>query len=315
MVQVINIHPTRKQILQESLGQTLGQGLSSFLNSYSANKDLERVLEDESLQNAPPSKRLGAIESALRPHGEIGQNLLKNRIGVEEQLYKEKVQEVLSKYNAGKVTPSELAGLPTELQFNIKKHEDNIAAQKSKNDLKTKLTERNDKLISQGIGYIVDNDEEGFNKFVSDPDVPGEVKSKVLNIMNAKDVQNRFDKGSIEKQASQVQKLYSSKKKDLQSVINTVGGEKQKKAIDELQKLDQSMIKDLNSLYDNPENFRKLDIFKEANAPENTVSTPKEVSIPDKLKASFPNAKTGEQKKHKNGKIYIFNGTDWVEKK
>jgi hypothetical protein len=89
MVQIIDIsNPQGK--LAESLGMSLGQGLSSGLNSFFLNRSLESVMKDKSLENASPSKKFEALLKATAPYGEKGQQEFKNRLLIEEQAAQEK---------------------------------------------------------------------------------------------------------------------------------------------------------------------------------------------------------------------------------
>ena len=86
MVQVIQTgNPQGK--LAEMLGLSLGQGLGSGINTYFANKALEDVLNDKSNTNQPISAKMGRLQSALAPYGEKGQELLQNRMAIEQQAY------------------------------------------------------------------------------------------------------------------------------------------------------------------------------------------------------------------------------------
>lgn len=120
-VQIIQGGKSRTGKLAESLGESLGQGLGSFLTMYGANKSLDKVLNNPQLQNAPMSQRLSALETALRPYGEYGQNILKNRLAIEQQQQSENVQGVLSDVLNGKnVSENQLKQLPSEAQFKIR---------------------------------------------------------------------------------------------------------------------------------------------------------------------------------------------------
>lgn len=83
MVQVIETEDPRSKI-SEMLGMSLGQGIGNGLNTYFANRSLESVLQDKSLENAPQSQRLQALQTALSPYGEKGQEILQNRMQIEQ---------------------------------------------------------------------------------------------------------------------------------------------------------------------------------------------------------------------------------------
>ncbi len=84
MVGFVNVGPNRSGKLADLLGSALGQGLGSFSNSYFANKALEGVINDKELSNAEPHEKLGRLQSALAPFGELGQNMFNQRLKVEE---------------------------------------------------------------------------------------------------------------------------------------------------------------------------------------------------------------------------------------
>ena len=84
MVQVIETgNPQGK--LAEALGMSLGQGLGNGLNTYFANRSLDSVLKDKALESAPLSQKLEAIRGALSPYGEKGQEILQQRMAIEQQ--------------------------------------------------------------------------------------------------------------------------------------------------------------------------------------------------------------------------------------
>jgi hypothetical protein len=89
MVQVIRTEDPRSK-LSESLGMSLGQGIGNGLNTYFANRSLDSVLHDKALEGAPQSKKLEAIRAALSPYGEKGQEILQQRMQIEQQEQQEK---------------------------------------------------------------------------------------------------------------------------------------------------------------------------------------------------------------------------------
>lgn len=89
MVQVINTGNPRSKI-SEMLGLSLGQGLSNGINNFYANRALESVLNDKSVSNGSFSEKMGALQKALSPYGEVGQNILNQRLQVEAQAYQER---------------------------------------------------------------------------------------------------------------------------------------------------------------------------------------------------------------------------------
>ena len=126
MVQVIETgNPQGK--LSEMLGMSLGQGIGNGLNTFFANRSLESVMHDKALENAPQSKKLEAIRSALSPYGEKGQEIFQQRMLIDQQernetemAKNEAQQEVLSRVVSGeKVSPKDLKKLTPENQLKI----------------------------------------------------------------------------------------------------------------------------------------------------------------------------------------------------
>ena len=119
MVQVIDTQ-NQKGKISEMLGMTLGKGLGSGLNNYFANRSLESVLQDKALQKAPDSEKLEAIRAALSPYGEVGQEILQQRIGIHQQEVNERQQGILGRVVAGeKVSAKDLAQLTPENQLKV----------------------------------------------------------------------------------------------------------------------------------------------------------------------------------------------------
>jgi hypothetical protein len=111
MVQIIDKgNPQGK--LSEMLGMSLGQGLGNGLNTFFANRSLESVLKDKALTNAPQSKKFQALQTALAPYGEKGQEILKNRLEIEKMANNERQQNILGRRLAGQqLSPEDLAAL------------------------------------------------------------------------------------------------------------------------------------------------------------------------------------------------------------
>jgi len=89
MVQIFNTSNPNSKI-SEMLGLSLGQGLSNGINSFYANRALDNVLNDKAISNGSFSERMGALQKALSPYGEVGQNILNQRLQVEAQAYQER---------------------------------------------------------------------------------------------------------------------------------------------------------------------------------------------------------------------------------
>lgn len=115
MVQELSLLRNQKGQLQERLGMSLGKGLGNALNTYFANRSLNSVLNDKSLQNAPVSRKLEAFRSALAPYGEKGQEILQQTLQIEQQAMNEQKGIVANKLLEGeKLTPQEQSLLSPE---------------------------------------------------------------------------------------------------------------------------------------------------------------------------------------------------------
>ena len=103
MVQVFG--PSRKELMKEQLGQSLGMGLSKLANSYYANKAIEGVMADTDFKKGTVSERMGMLETAMRMHGEEGAQMMKNRIAVEAKREQEPAyQQQMLAPALGKIT-------------------------------------------------------------------------------------------------------------------------------------------------------------------------------------------------------------------
>lgn len=119
------IGPSRSQLQKEMLGDSIGKGLSDFLNNFYANKALEGVERDSSYKNAPVSERASKLERALTPFGEVGLSTLQRRLGIEEKRAQEqeniknqRIQSNLYRMLSGEtLTPEESSEIPGELQI------------------------------------------------------------------------------------------------------------------------------------------------------------------------------------------------------
>lgn len=123
MVQVIETgNPHGK--LSEMLGMSLGEGIGNGLNTFFANRSLESVMKDKALEKAPISKKLEAMRSALSPYGEKGQEILQQRMAIEQQAQNENTSNKLSKalgyLQKNEDIPADvLEGIPAEYQLKL----------------------------------------------------------------------------------------------------------------------------------------------------------------------------------------------------
>ncbi len=123
MVQVIETRDPRNK-LSEMLGMSLGQGIGNGLNTFFANRSLDSVLHDKALEGAPQSQKMEALRSALSPYGEKGQEILQQRMQIDQQEQQEKTKNKLSKafgyIQKNQEIPEEvLEGLPPDIQLKI----------------------------------------------------------------------------------------------------------------------------------------------------------------------------------------------------
>jgi len=114
--QVIDLGPSRKDLRRQLLGSALGKGLAEVGNTYFANKALDDVISDRSLDDAPTSERLGRLESALRPFGDKGKELIESRMGIEQQYAQEQKNKIFNKMRSGQpISEKESAMIPPEV--------------------------------------------------------------------------------------------------------------------------------------------------------------------------------------------------------
>lgn len=114
------------------LGMGLGSGLGKGVNTYFANKALEDTVNDPELQDAPQSKKLGALQRALSPYGELGQEVFQGHLGIAQMEQQEAQQDVLSRISSGEKIPQKmLKKLSPENQFKVQELQKKKQAGKS----------------------------------------------------------------------------------------------------------------------------------------------------------------------------------------
>ena len=119
MVQIIR-GGTEQNEANERIGFRMGKSLSDTLTNYSANKALQNALTDPDFEGKPASARIGAIQDALSPYGQKGQELLQQRLKTEMLQQQEQEQEVLGKIQSGKeVSEKELAKVSPQTQLKL----------------------------------------------------------------------------------------------------------------------------------------------------------------------------------------------------
>jgi hypothetical protein len=120
MAQFVRGSPDLRYKGTDVLADALGMGIGSGLNTYFANRSLESVLHDKALEGAPVSKKLEALRSALSPYGERGQQILQQRMAIEQQEMQEAQQGILGRVVAGEKVPAkDLSQLTPENQLKV----------------------------------------------------------------------------------------------------------------------------------------------------------------------------------------------------
>jgi hypothetical protein len=142
MVQVIETGDPRNK-LADMLGMSLGQSIGTGLNTYFANRSLESVMQDKALENAPASKKWEAALSAVAPYGELGHNLLKERMEIDklsrEETRAKKMGKVIAKVQRGEeLTPEEWEGVTPQEAAALQKAYTKKTSGPSKEELKQK---------------------------------------------------------------------------------------------------------------------------------------------------------------------------------
>lgn len=92
MAQFVRGSPDLRYAGTDVLANALGMGLGNGLNTFFANRSLESVMKDKSLEGAPTSKKLEALRSALSPYGENGQQIFQQRMLIEQQEQQERME-------------------------------------------------------------------------------------------------------------------------------------------------------------------------------------------------------------------------------
>ncbi len=120
MVQVIQGQRDLREAGVGQLAEALGGTIGNRLNNYFINRSLDSVLKDKSLSNSSTSEKMGRLEEALRPYGQKGQQILQNRMMIEQQEQNEKEQGILGKIVSGeKVSPDEMSKLSSQNQLRV----------------------------------------------------------------------------------------------------------------------------------------------------------------------------------------------------
>ena len=271
MVQIWQSPPSRSKILSQMLGESIGKGLANFTTSYLANKALEGVLGDKSLEDAPPHERASKLQRALQPFGEIGLGILSQRWKIEQQREldkehkrQEQEQQVLGRvYSGEKVSPKELSKLSTPSQLKLM----HLKQMQERGANKLNTEHLASESFATGYRAILDDDTEALKKVISDPNTPLAVKAQLSNMQNQASVRSDVKAREVRSRQSLVQGAYAKAIAAERSKIGKSDGLSQKdvdginRRIAELSKLRQ---KDMNKLLKDPESYSSLSIWSDS---------------------------------------------------
>lgn len=144
MVQFINRPESQKSRLAGMIGKSLGQGLGTFVQDYSANKDIEKMESNPEFKKKPLSEKFEDIQRVVGRHGEAGQRILQTKMQVaqmekqeaEEKLQKRKGIAFRKRLSDQELTEDEKELFSPEEELAIAKHKQQIELQQLKNDAK-----------------------------------------------------------------------------------------------------------------------------------------------------------------------------------
>jgi len=105
MVQFIQLPQSSRGRLSESFGQALGGAGANQLQNYLASQALGGLENDPEYQKMPASARTSRLEEALRPYGAVGQQILKQRMPI-EQMRQQEAQQQQERQAAGQLWQS-----------------------------------------------------------------------------------------------------------------------------------------------------------------------------------------------------------------
>ena len=99
----------------------LGGGIGEGVNTYFANKAINEVLNNPELKDAPLSRRWQELNSAASRFGPKGQQMLQQRMLIDQQEMQEAEQDVLGRIVSGKnVSEKDMAKLSPQNQLKVK---------------------------------------------------------------------------------------------------------------------------------------------------------------------------------------------------
>lgn len=85
MVQIYSMGQSARGRLAEQLGNAIGGGLANFGGNYLANKELQNVLNDPSMDDKSPSERQQILQTKLAKYGEFGQRVMQRQMEIEQK--------------------------------------------------------------------------------------------------------------------------------------------------------------------------------------------------------------------------------------
>jgi len=260
MVQVIQTENPRGRIA-EQLGLALGQGLGKGLNTFYANKALEDVIHDKSNANASTSEKLTKLQSALAPYGELGQQLLGDRLRIEQQAALEQEQAILGRFSAGeKLTSEDFASLSPRTQMALVKH----LQQQEEANKKINADTLASQSFSRGYKAILEGDLNTLKDVISDPNTPMNVKTQLGNVQNQMSTRSDVKAREARSRVNTVQSAYNRAISAERSRIGKMGGLR-KSEIEEIngrvKALESARQRDMQMLLKNPESYPSLTIW------------------------------------------------------
>lgn len=323
MVQFHRMGPSRKELMKESLGRSIGQGLSTFINNYFAGKALDDVINNKEFENAPMSERSSRLERALRPYGQYGANMLQNRIGIEQQLAQEREQRALAKFaQGGKLSEAERLSLSIPTQQKLMQFEQ----QREQNVRKLTLDKLASDSFSKGYKAILDGNLDDLKTVIEDPQVPLQIKTQLAQIQNQ--FSNRKDVKAREQRSRQsfVQNAYSKAIGAERGKIGKMGGLRKEEVAEinqRIKELEGARQKDMQRILKNPESYPDLSIWgntaseflphdEEDVQEEEAQESPEIQQRVEFLNSKFPPKEfQGKKKQDKSGRVYQSDGKVW----
>ena len=334
MVQIIEGPPSRTGMIGEILGSALGSGLGNLYGTYAANKSLEKVLNDKSLESATPMQRMTALQRALGPHGKRGQSLLAQRLQMEmaankaeeaTQVKKQSQAErsALSKHLRGEdLTPQEWGSLSPKslLELNKQKEPSRIPGDQ----------------FSAGYKALLAGDDDAFMRVIADPSTPLSVKKQLTGLREKESVRKSVGDRELRARQSLIRNSYkqaieAERKKISKDIYPRQDPNEVAKINSRIKKLELLQNVDLKELTKSPDAYTKLHLWNNldpeflpeeedefegeellASGEQQETNDPEVAERITFLNESFPpSGFKGKRKKDKSGRIYFSDGITW----